>query len=235
MNRDFNQIQISLGVSSGLNLFTHPQLQYKNMIEFEESSDSKVSLALSPSTINLKKGSYSSEVCVSLPSSSPNWRKNVELSLNDPNGLFKFSPKVGRAYLGGTEKICGHLGTAGTVTETNYYTRLELKELASADLGAYKSQAIYNPLPFFKLKVVGTKSVVDVPSSIICLNGGSSIPIIVKPETAPFKSLIVSLKLTAKNSVGLNLTSESTVTLTPGVPNGFLKFKCLKDTAETGG
>lgn len=105
-----------------------------------------------------------------------------------------------------------------------------------SELGTYDNyQVVYNPLPFFKLKVTSVKSIIDVPSTITCLNGGDSIPIMVKLDANPYSNLTVSLLLTPKNSVGLNLTSDSKVTLTPGVPQGVLKFKCQKDKAETGG
>jgi hypothetical protein len=208
------------------------------MVSLSETTE-HVSLAMTPtaSPIQLRKGTYSAEVCYDIPSSSSvkTWQKDVEFSMTDPNNIFSFLPAIGKASLGEDSQVCGRIGASTDTSENLYYTKFDLKEVSP--IKAYENVKQYAPLPFFQIKVVNTKSTVHVPATIACSNGGTTVPLMITVDNPPFAGLTVKLVSSAgKSSVGLNTTAtRSSLSLTPAVPFGFLEFLCNKNNVSLSG
>lgn len=92
------------------------------------------------------------------------------------------NPAAISADLGDAE-ACGNLGVAiGAQLSTYivYWTKAE------GDM--------YLNLPPLEVEVVGTKSAVNVPTSVTCALGGSSVPIIVSAAAIPHTGIDISLE-----------------------------------------
>ena len=112
--------------------------------------------------------------------------------------------------------------------------KLSLNE--SFAVAPYDNTQLYNPLPFFSVRVVNTKSIINVPSEIECSSGGTSLPLMISTDTPPFTAVTIAMNLTESNSVGLNITkAASSKTLTSKVAEDFLEFFCEADVAVSGG
>jgi len=81
-------------------------------------------------------------------------------------------------------------------------------------------------LPFFQVKVVNEKTIINVPSVITCIKDGISLPVILTVETVPFTNVTVAMSLYNNDKGIFPVNGSEWFTFTSNISSGYLQISC---------
>lgn len=186
-------------------------------------------LGFASDKVTVSRGSYATKeankVCVQ--PATGNFKADVEVEI--VGTAFATSPKKIAAKMGDA-KACAAMGTGATTQMSTHFVSFKVSN----------GTETYTGLPTLKATVDGEKSDVNVPTTVTCSKGGSSVPMVVSASALPFADVKVSLKQSigtddkkTNNSEGITPNAGESVTLSVSNPTGVLGFKCAAEVKGT--
>lgn len=155
-------------------------------------------LEFSSQNVAVSRGTYTKNAVCIKPADG-NFKADVSASVDGTT--FKTNPATLSAKMG-SATACADMGTGATTQLSTHNVRWTVGN----------GTASYSPLPTLMASVNGNKATVNVPESVTCSLGGSSVPIVVTATAVPF----ADIKVTLTTSIGTDeAKTDNSVGITP--------------------